>query len=76
MSRGKLEHWRKVLEKTGLQISEAKTEFLELRFKNDEGENGSVRNVKLGGQLVNKVEIFRYLGSVIHDNRGIMEDIS
>lgn len=65
---GKLERWREILEKNRSKISRAKTEFLELRFKNKARGTDSDRNVRLG--LINNVEKCKYLGSIVHDNVG------
>lgn len=39
-------------------------EFVEFRFKNEVRENWSDNNVKLGSQLINIINSFKYLVSV------------
>lgn len=50
-------------------------EILNFRFKKKVGENGNDHNVRLRGQLINKIEIFKYLGLIVQENGEIVEDI-
>lgn len=49
---------------------------LEFRFKNKVGRHKSDYNVKIGGELINKVNKFKYLGSMIQENKRILEDVA
>ena len=53
-----LEVWRNALEKRGLKVSRSKTEYMQVGGVDDGGE------LRLQGETVKKVEIFKYLGSV------------
>ena len=52
-----LEVWRNALEKRGLKVSRSKTEYMQATCGVDDG--GELR---LQGETVKKVEIFKYLG--------------
>lgn len=64
------------MKKTELKISKAQTEFFEYRFKNKGAENRSNHNTWVGGQLINKVEKYRYLGWMVKVNEEIEEDVA
>ena len=51
-----LEVWRNALEKRGLKMSRSKTEYMQAGGVDDGGE------LRLQGETVKKVEIFKYLG--------------
>ena len=63
----KLERWRDALESRGLKISRSKTEYM---CCNEENERARVH---LQGNLVKKVEKFKYLGSCLK-NDGELDD--
>lgn len=48
---------------SGLKISTAKSEFLELGFGNWTGNHGSSSGVELGDQILNGFDKFKYLSS-------------
>jgi hypothetical protein len=68
----KLELWRQTLESKGFRISRTKTEYMRCDFGTTISENG---DVSLGGQVVPK-DTFLYLGSMLHRDGDIDEDVS
>jgi len=70
----KLERWRDRLEAKGFRLSRSKTEYLHSGFSADEG--GAASEVAIEGAIIPRVERFRYLGSIIHENGEIGEDIN
>lgn len=46
-----------------------------IRFKNEVGGNWSDYNVRLDGQLINKVKRFEYLESIMQAKREIVENV-
>ncbi|XP_070025188.1 uncharacterized protein [Nicotiana sylvestris] len=69
----RLEIWRKTLDSKGFKFSSTKTEFVECKFRGIWGE--ADRDVRLESQVIPKKESFKYLGSVIQDDREIDEDV-
>lgn len=69
----KLERLRGMLKSDGLKISRMKTEFLELGFGNTVGNNRSKGEVRLGIQILDKVDKFKWFGCA--RNRGIAENV-
>ncbi|XP_016549224.1 uncharacterized protein LOC107849074 [Capsicum annuum] len=59
----KLEMWRQTLESKGFRLSRAKMEYLECKFSDVSQEARVV--VKLDSQAIQKMENFKYLGSMI-----------
>jgi len=57
-----LERWRFALERRGMKISRSKTEYM---CVNERQNNGAL---KLQGEEVNKVDVFKYLGSTVQSN--------
>ena len=72
--RQKLERWRDILEVKGFRLSRSKTEYLHCIFSTDEGDVAS--EVAIEGAIMPRVERFRYLGSVMHEDGEIDEDIN
>jgi Reverse transcriptase (RNA-dependent DNA polymerase). len=70
----KLEVWRETLETKGFKISRTKTEYMECNFSNRRSTSGDV--VKLEGQELPKSANFRYLGSIIHREGDITDDVT
>jgi hypothetical protein len=68
----KLELWRRTLEAKGFRLSGSKTEYMKCDFSATTQEG----NVRLGGQVVPKKDIFRYLGSMLQKDGDIDEDLS
>jgi hypothetical protein len=68
----KLELWRQTLESKGFRISRTKTEYMRCDFGTTISEDG---DVSLGGQVVPK-DTFLYLGSMLHRDGDIDEDVS
>ena len=69
----KLELWRSTLESQGFRLSRSKTEYLHCRF--NVGGGGLVDEVVIGGSAIPKVAKFRYLGSIIQEDRELDEDV-
>lgn len=59
----KLEQWRATLETRGLRVSRSKTEYVWCNFSSEPNEEGL--DVRIGGQLLEPKDNFRYLGSII-----------
>jgi len=70
----RLERWRDTLEAEGFRLSRSKTEYLHCRFSADEGDIAS--KVAIEGVIIPRVERFRYLGSIMHEDGEIDEDIN
>ena len=69
----KLELWRQTLKSKGFRISRTKTEYMRCDFGTTISEDG---DISLGGQVVPKKNTFRYLGSMLHRDGDIDEDVS
>jgi len=69
----KVERWRHTLESRGFRVSRSKTEYLHCCFSGREDGRGEVT---IAGMAIPKVEKFKYLGSIIHQNGDIDEDIN
>jgi len=69
----KLERWRDTLEAKGFRLSRSKTDYLHCKFSVSEG---VANGVTMEGVGTPRVERFRYLGSIIHENGEIDEDIN
>lgn len=50
-------------------------EYSEFRFNNETEGNWSDCSVRLGGRLINKVEIFKYLRPIVQENGEIVDDV-
>ena len=70
----KLEWWRDTLEAKGFRLSRSKTEYLHCHFSAEEG--GVVNEIAIGEAVIPRVERFKYLGSIIHEEGEIDEDIN
>jgi len=68
----KLERWRLTLESRGFTVSTSKTEYLHCCLSGREDTGGEVT---IDGMVIPKVEKFKYLGSIIHQNEDINENI-
>lgn len=69
MLKDTLERWREVLESNGLKMSKEKLNFLEFGFGNEAEIDGSENGLKLGGRVLNRVEKFKYLITVVQKLR-------
>ena len=69
----KLERWRHYLESRGFRVSRSKTEYLHCYFS---GRVDAMGEVTLDERPIPKVDKFKYLGSIIQQNRDIDEDIN
>lgn len=58
----KLERWRETLEPKGFRLSKSKTEYVEFKFGEEDG-NIVDTKVRLGEDIVTRKEQFKYLGS-------------
>ena len=65
----KLEEWRREMEGRGLKISRSKTEYLSL----NDSENGQI---SLQGEVLKRVEKFKYLGSTVAEDGGLEAEIT
>jgi len=68
-----LERWRHALKSRGFKISRSKTKYLYYCFSRREDAEGEVI---IDGMTILKVEKFKYLGSIIQQNRNINEDVN
>jgi len=69
----KLERWRHTLESRDFRVSRSRTEYLHCCFSGREDAGGEVTIDRMS---IPKVKKFKYLGSIIHHNRDIDEDIN
>ena len=69
----KLERWRDTLEAKGFRLSRSKTECLHCNFSLSEGVANGVTMEEI---VIPRIERFRYLGLIIHENGEIDEDIN
>ncbi|GKA74364.1 retrovirus-related pol polyprotein LINE-1 [Tanacetum coccineum] len=72
----RLESWRRALEDNGLRVSRDKTEYLRCDFGRYEAAHGEEGIIRIGDQILQPKESFRYLGSVIHRSGRIDEDVT
>ena len=70
----KLKQWKATLEVKGFRLNRSKTEYLHCRFS--AREDGVVDEVTMEGVVISRVQRFKYLGSIIQENREIDEDIT
>lgn len=70
-----LDHWRRSLEPNGLRISRTKTEYMVLNFSADKSSTTHTE-LKLDGEILPRVNKFKYLGSVIAEDGTITADIT
>jgi hypothetical protein len=61
------------LEAKCFRLSRSKTEYMKCDFSATTEQEGDVR---LDGQVVSKKDTFHYLGSMLHKNGDIDEDVS
>jgi hypothetical protein len=61
------------LEEKSFRLSRSKIEYIKCDFNTTTQEEGDVR---LDGQVLPKKDIFRYLGSILQNDRDIDEDVS
>ena len=66
----KLEAWRKALEDRGMKISKTKTEYLQLCTHINDGED-----MVLDGEIIKKVDRFKYLGSLVDETGSVEGEI-
>ncbi|XP_047495851.1 uncharacterized protein LOC125043660 [Penaeus chinensis] len=67
----KLEQWTRALERRGMKVSRTKTEYLNAG-------NGTQRggSISLGGERVQRVAKFKYLGSTVQEDGGSEAEVS
>ena len=70
----KLKIWQDTLESKSFRLSWTKIEYMECKFS--KGRNTNKELVILNGQEILKSESFRYLGSIIHRDGEIKEDVN
>ena len=70
----KLELWRGVLKSKGFRISRTKTKYMECKFSQNRSRNvGVVRN---DNQEIPRSDHFCYLGSIMHKEGDIVDDVA
>ena len=62
------------MESKGFKLSRSKTEYMKCEF--DTTRKGDQEAVNMLGHEVPKKDTFRYLGSILHKEGGIDEDVS
>jgi len=70
----KLERWRDTLKAKGFRLSRSKIEYLHCHFSAEEGGVANERAIE--GAVIPRVERFKYLGSIIHEDRETDKDIN
>lgn len=65
--------FERVCGEKGLKINPGKSKVLV--FEGEEGEEGEVQEVRVGGEVLEKVEVFRYLGMDVGKEGGVKEEI-
>ncbi|MGK4277362.1 hypothetical protein, partial [Escherichia coli] len=70
----KLEKWRNALESKGFRISRAKTEYMACNYSMDKSINEG--RVTLENQELPQCSSFKYLGSVVHNEGNIEDDVN
>ena len=68
---GEIENWRKALEDRGMRVNQKKTEYL--CAGGGEAEPGDVR---MQGEVVPRVQDFKYLGSTVQDDCGANREVT
>nr|GFA12590.1 hypothetical protein [Tanacetum cinerariifolium] len=71
----KLKSWRKTLEDNGLRVSIEKTKYLRCDFGRYEVVHQEM-DIRIGDQILQPKESFRYLGSVLHRSGRIVDDVA
>ncbi|XP_070055460.1 uncharacterized protein [Nicotiana tomentosiformis] len=69
-----LEVWRWTLESKGFKLSRTKIKYVECKFSGGSGEAGM--DVRLASKIIPKKRSFKFLGSVIHGDGEIDEDVT
>ena len=62
-----MESWRQTLESKGLRLNGTKTEYMRCGFSTTRHEE-----VNLDGQVVPQKDTFRYLGSMLQKDMGVL----
>ncbi|GKC33314.1 hypothetical protein Tco_1040608 [Tanacetum coccineum] len=73
---GRLEQWREVLVYKGLRVSKENTKYMRCDFNMNEKDQNEVAKIRIGEQILQPKESFRYLGFVIHKSRRIEDDVT
>jgi len=71
---GRLETWRQALEAYGFRLSRSKTDYMECKFS--KRRSMSTLEVKVGDHIIPQVTRFKYLGSIVQNDREIEADVS
>ena len=69
-----LETWRRALEDIGMRIRLPKTQFIDFKFGQDNGQGREP--VKILEEVLQRVHHFKYLGSSVEDTGGMTTEIS
>nr|GEY92814.1 hypothetical protein [Tanacetum cinerariifolium] len=70
----RLERWKEALEDNGLRVSREQTKYFRCDFGRFEVAHQEV-DIRIGDQILQPNESFRYLGSMIHRSERIDEDV-
>nr|XP_016451169.1 PREDICTED: uncharacterized protein LOC107775881 [Nicotiana tabacum] len=70
----RLEVWRQAMESKCFQLSRTKTEYVESKFSDMTGKSDV--GMRLDSQVIRNRERFKYLGSIIQEDREIDRDIT
>ena len=69
-----LESWRKALEERGMRVGRPKTQFMDFSF--EQNAQGNRPQVKILGEEVERVNHFKYLGTSIEEEGGMVTEIA
>ena len=70
----KLERWRQTLESQSFRLRRTKTEYMECKFSKQGIQDYNI--VRLDGQEIPMSSHFKYLGSIIQNDREINNDLN
>ena len=68
-----LDTWRRALYDRGMRISRPKTQFIDFKFGQDNGQGREP--VKILGQELQRLHHFKYLGSIVEETGGMTTEI-
>ena len=69
-----LHTWRRALEDRGMRISRPKTQFIDFKFGQGNGEGREPVNIL--GEEIQRVHRFKYLGASVEETQGMTTEIS
>jgi hypothetical protein len=65
----KIDHLSRTSEKAGLKINKIKTKIMRLNTK-------AATSIEVGSEIIEEVEDFTYLGSIISGEEGVLKDVT